>query len=197
MTPFDSSAADDLSIEAWLRQCGLPRLEARMLMQAATGLTHAQLITRSETLLSAAEQAQLAAWAKARHEGQPMAYLLGEREFYGRLFQVSPSVLIPRPETEHLVAAALAKMAASGVATPKVWDLGTGSGVIAITLALECPKAQVWASDVSVAALTVAQNNAMRLGASVQFKAGSWLDAFVGTLPPYSMDVVVANPPYI
>lgn len=169
-----------------------------MLLQAATGLSRSQLITQGHHLLSEAALAQLTRWSQARHEGQPMAYLLGEREFYGRVFKVSPSVLIPRPETEHLIDAALVKLAASGVAAPKIWDLGTGSGIVAITLALACPAAQVWASDVSAAALSVAADNARSLGANgVRLQEGSWFDAFVGEVPPFSFDLVVSNPPYV
>ncbi len=197
MTQLDSSHPAPMTVGGWLKSCSLPRLEARMLLQAATGLSRSQLITQDDRQLKTVEQAQLDAWAQARLQGQPMAYLLGEREFYGRPFHVSPSVLIPRPETEHLVEAAMAKIQAAATETPKVWDLGTGSGIVAITLALECPQAQVWASDVSVEALAVAQTNAEQLSASVCFKAGSWFDAFVGEIPPFSLDVVVSNPPYI
>ncbi len=198
MTQLDAPNTAPMSLDAWMKHSGLPRLEARMLLQAATGLSRSQLITQGEQPLAPTALAQLEAWAAARREGQPMAYLLGEREFYGRVFQVSPAVLIPRPETEHLVEATLAKIQASGLSSPKIWDLGTGSGIVAITLALECPQAQVWASDVSIDALAVAIDNAQRLGAErITFKAGSWYDAFVGEVAPFSLDVVVSNPPYI
>lgn len=180
------------TIAAWLGGCGLPRLEARMLVQQASGLSAAQLIIRDQECLDGAVLAQLNDWAARRLAGEPMAYLLGWREFYGRRFAVSPAVLIPRPETEHLLEAALAKLPHGG----SLWDLGTGSGVLAVSAKLERGDARVWASDISADALQVAQHNAKTLGAAVDFAQGSWFDAAVDAMPT-QFDVLVSNPPYI
>ena len=121
-----------------------------------------------------------------RMEGVPTQYITGRQEFYGREFRVSPAVLIPRPETEHLVEAALERLVDGG----RVADIGTGSGAIAITLALES-KSRVFAADVSVDALRVAQANAVALGADVSFVQADLMSAFA------SLQMVVSNPPYI
>ncbi|MGF6148442.1 Release factor glutamine methyltransferase [Kingella potus] len=181
-----------MTIENYLRRSPLPKNEARLLAQAATGLTHAELITRSRDPLQPDTAAALAALEARRLAGEPVAYILGSREFYGRRFAVSPAVLIPRPETEHLVEAALAHLPAHG----SVWDIGTGSGAIAVTLACERPSAQVYASDTSPAALDTARENAAACRARVRFACGSWFDAF----PPSecaAFDLIVSNPPYI
>lgn len=127
-----------------------------------------------------------------RLAGEPMAYLIGHREFMGRDFAVTPDVLIPRPETELLVETALAWLQDRPDAS--VLDMGTGSGVIAVSLALDAPGATVTATDVSATALQMAVRNAARLGARVDFAQGSWYDA----LPPLARyDLIVSNPPYI
>lgn len=127
-----------------------------------------------------------------RRGGEPVAYIVGRREFYGRDFSVSPAVLIPRPETEHLVDIALARLI--GIDEPRVLDLGTGSGCLAITLALECPEARVVGIDASPDALAVATQNARELAAgNVRFELGDWFAA----VPDQCFDVIVANPPYV
>lgn len=181
-----------LTLEQALRYHPLPRLEARMLLQhVRPGLTHARLIADPDLPLSQAEAALFEQLARRRLQGEPMAYLLGEREFYGRCFQVSPAVLIPRPETEHLVEAALQRQ---GPSAAKVVDLGCGSGAIAVTLALEAPAWQVQAVDLSAAAIAVAERNAQQLGASVCFHQGSWYQPLAGL---GRFDLIVSNPPYI
>ena len=120
-----------------------------------------------------------------------VAYLLGEREFYGRSFRVSPAVLIPRPETELIVDLVKARIVAG--AAPAVLDLGTGSGALAVTLALEIPAARVTAVDLSPTALAVARANAAALGAQVSFVESDWFAA-VGAA---RFDFIVSNPPYI
>lgn len=132
-----------------------------------------------------------------RERGEPVAYLTGEREFYGRTFRVTPVVLIPRPETELVVSEALACLAglASGVTSPPVVvDVGTGSGCIAVTMAIERPVARVIATDVSPDALGVAEDNARRLGVAdrIAFHHGSLL---AGVDAP--VDLIVSNPPYV
>lgn len=167
------------------------RLDARLLLQYATGCSHADLLARPETPVSVAARAQFSEWVERRAGGEPLAYLVGEAEFRGRVFQVSPAVLIPRPDTEVLVEQALVRL--SGIAQPRLLDLGTGSGIVAISLALECPAACVVAVDLSVAALAVAANNAGRLGATVDFRAGDWFAPVAGE----RFDLIVSNPPYI
>jgi release factor glutamine methyltransferase len=169
----------------------IDRLDARLLLQYASGCTHADLLARPETPLAAPAQARFAAWVERRAAGEPLAYLVGEAEFRGRAFQVSPAVLIPRPDTEVLVEQALAWL--QGRENPAVLDLGTGSGIIAVSLALECPAARVTAVDISSAALAVAADNASRLGAAVEFLAGDWYAPLVGR----RFDLIVSNPPYI
>ena len=118
----------------------IDRLDARLLLQHATGCSHSDLLARPETPVAAPAYAQFIAWVERRAAGEPLAYLVGEAEFRGRVFQVSPAVLIPRPETEVLIDLALERL--HGLVAPRVLDLGTGSGIVAISLALECPAAQ-------------------------------------------------------
>ncbi len=175
---------------AWARG-RIDRLDARLLLEHATGCTHTDLLARPETSVIAPAWAQFAEWVGRRATGEPLAYLLGEAEFRGRCFQVSPDVLIPRPETEVLIELAQARIA--GLAAPRLADLGTGSGIVAISLALECPAAQVVATDLSPGALAVARNNAGRLGARIDFRLGDWFAPLAGE----RFDLVVSNPPYV
>src|SRR5690606_5505708 len=115
-------------------------------------------------------------WAQRRRQGEPLAYLLGWREFYGHRFKVTPAVLIPRPETELLVECGLESLPPQGQPA-RLIDLGTGSGAIAVSIALSRPDVQVWASDLSASALEVAAENAATLGAAVQLAQGSWWEA--------------------
>lgn len=171
----------------------LPTSEARLLLAHVMGKPAAWLLAHDEQTLPAETLAAFQALLQRRAAGEPVAYLLGRREFYGRDFSVSPAVLIPRPETEFLVEFALKKVGAGDTAT--ILDLGAGSGCIAITLALECPGAQVTAIDASPAALAVAQENARRLApqATVRFLASDWFSALAGE----RFDLIVSNPPYI
>ena len=188
----DKTFPDMNTIDQLLRHSGLPRLEARMLLEAATGYNHAALLMRSDECLSENQAEQWQQMLVRRLAGEPMAYILGNREFYGRPFATTPATLIPRPETEHLVEAVLARLPTNG----KVWDLGTGSGAIAVTLACERPDVAVFASDISADALAVAAANAAALGAEVQFACGSWYQAF-SIEQTGLLDVIVSNPPYI
>ena len=169
----------------------IDRLDARLLLQYATGCSHTDLLARPETPVIAPAYAQFLEWVERRAAGEPLAYLVGEAEFRGRVFQVSPDVLIPRPETEVLIELALKKL--HGVAAPRILDLGTGSGIVAISLALECPTAQITAVDLSFAAISVARNNAGRLGATVHFRQSDWFENLAGE----TFDLIVANPPYV
>ncbi|WP_100126135.1 peptide chain release factor N(5)-glutamine methyltransferase [Snodgrassella alvi] len=181
-----------MTLDSWLHNCGLPRLEARMLLQQVLDISHGYIIAHGQQLISSSDQTRLNQLAQRRLAGEPLAYLLGWREFYSRRFQVTEAVLIPRPETEHLVEAVLAHLPEHGV----VWDLGTGSGAIAITVACERPDAQVWAADISAEALAVARTNAAALQADVSFGQGSWYQAQPQPAGN-SVDVIVSNPPYI
>lgn len=165
--------------------------EARLLLGHLLGRSAAWLEAHRDDPLLSGAAAEFSALVARRAAGEPVAYLLGTREFYGRNFRVTPAVLIPRPETELLVDLALQKVGAGGTAA--ILDLGTGSGCLAITLALELPLARVTAVDVSVAALAVARENVARLGARVECVASDWFAA----LPPARYDLIVANPPYV
>ena len=169
----------------------IERLDARLLLEYATGCTHADLLARPETEIIAPAAAQFMDWVERRAGGEPLAYLVGEAEFRGRVFQVSPDVLIPRPETEVLIELALERL--RDFATPRVADLGTGSGIIAISLALESPKTQIVAVDCSKEAISIARTNAGRLRAAVDFRIGHWFDP----LGDAKFELIVSNPPYV
>lgn len=166
-------------------------VDARILLREASGATAAQLIAFQERPLAPEAASLYLQWLERRVSGEPVAHILGEREFYGRSFRVSVATLIPRPETELLVELALHQTA--GQPQPRILDLGTGSGAIAVSIALEMPHAQVTAVDFSPAALEVAQANALALGAQVDFHSGNWFAA----LGPERFSCIVSNPPYI
>ena len=172
------------------------RLEARLLLQQATGLTASTLAAYPERLLDAPALAAYLALVARREQGEPIAYLLGSREFYGRDFHVAPGVLIPRPETELLVEQGVVKITARtrSPARPRILDMGCGSGAIALTLALECPDAAVTALDASPEALAIARQNAKKLAAPVEFIESDWFSALN---PQEKFDLIVSNPPYI
>lgn len=168
----------------------IPLFEARLLLGRLIERDAAWLIAHDDELLAVPMQLTFAQWVARRAQGEPVAYIVGEREFYGRPFRVTPQTLIPRPETELLVDRALAWLHGRSEAT--VLDLGTGSGCIAITLALESA-ARVTAVDRSATALAVARDNAERLSATVDFLDSDWYAA----LDDRRFDLIVANPPYI
>ena len=167
----------------------LTPLENRILLCHVLGLSRVALITQSERCLTAPEAQQLAALVARRVAGQPIAYLVGQREFFGLPFEVDPAVLIPRPDTELLVELALERLPPSGA----VLDMGTGSGAIAVALAHSRPDAAVSALDVSPAALAVARRNAAHNGANVTFLHSDWFAA----LGARQFALIVSNPPYI
>ena len=162
------------------------RLTAEVLLMRATGHDRAWLYAHGNDELIEVWWIHYGRYLHQRIKGEPTQYITGRQEFYGREFRVTPDVLIPRPETEHLVEAALAHSAET------ILDIGTGSGAIAVTLALET-KARVVATDVSLAALHIAQQNAHTLNAQVDFVACDLGAAFANE----SFDLVVSNPPYI
>lgn len=170
----------------------LPRLEQQMLWQHVLQMPRAWLIAHDTDPLAPEAVAAFLGLQARRLAGTPMAYILGWREFMGHEFQVSPAVLIPRPETELLVETGLDYL--KGRVAPRVLDLGTGSGAIAVSLSLGCPAATVVASDFSADALAVASANAQRLGAGVEFLCGSWYHALSDHK---GFDLIVSNPPYI
>lgn len=172
----------------------LPASEARLLLGHVIERPAAWLIVHDDHVLEEDQLLAFASLVARRAGGEPTAYLVGHREFFGREFAVSSGVLIPRPETELLVDIALRqKVGAGTTATARILDLGTGSGCLAITLALEIPQAQVTALDLSEAALHVARNNAQRHGAQLRLLQSDWFSA----LADERFDLIVANPPYI
>lgn len=176
------------------QQARLPRLEARILLACVTGKSQEWLVAHGLDEVEGPGIDQFMALARRRAGGEPIAYLAGEREFFGRRFRVTPAVLIPRPDTEVLAATALDLI--SGQPAPRLLDLGTGSGILAITLALERADAEIIASDVSSDALEVARQNATDLGAGrIVFKLGDWWQALDGVAPGFQL--IVSNPPYI
>jgi release factor glutamine methyltransferase len=146
--------------------------DARLLVQHVTGCTHVDLLVRPTQALSTDQWARLGALVKRRSDGEPLAYLVNSAEFYSLDFQVTPAVLIPRPETELLVELAIERL--QPLKAPRIVDLGTGCGVLAVTLKSLYPAAIVSAVDLSPAALEVARINAARHAVEVSFLAGDW-----------------------
>ncbi|HSN19815.1 MAG TPA: peptide chain release factor N(5)-glutamine methyltransferase, partial [Usitatibacter sp.] len=174
----------------------IDRVDARVLFAHLLGVNRAWLAANPMHVLTETQDAQLDTLVARRALGQPVAYLVGSREFYGREFSVGPDVLIPRPETETLVESALEALRHSRAdGNPSVLDLGTGSGAIAVTLACERPDLAIVATDASAAALDVARANAERHGCAdrIELARGSWY----GAVPGRRFDLVVANPPYV
>jgi release factor glutamine methyltransferase len=170
-----------------------PRLEAQLLLAHALGCTKIELYVRHEESPTEAHRTTFREMIKKRAEGMPVAYLIGYREFFSLAFQVSPAVLIPRPDTEVLVIETAQRMKRH--AEPHVLDVGTGSGCIAIALAKQHKTARVTATDISPAALAVAQQNATKhaVHERVTFLEGDMLDP----VRDQQFDFVVSNPPYI
>ncbi|MDP9200123.1 MAG: peptide chain release factor N(5)-glutamine methyltransferase [Pseudomonadota bacterium] len=167
-------------------------LDAALLLAHVLGLSRAALAARPELELTAAQAVRLGQLAVRRAVGEPLAYLTGRREFWSLELDVTPDVLVPRPETELLVEWALEALV--GRPHPAVLDLGTGSGAIALAIARERPDATVTAVDISEPALAVARGNAGRLAlANLQFLAGNWFEPVAAA----RFDVIVSNPPYI
>ncbi len=171
-----------------------PEQDARALASYALERSRAQLIAADELVLDATAHTRLEALLARRRNGEPIAYITRGREFWSLPLEVTPAVLIPRPDTELLVERALAQLAASRDEAPmRVCDLGTGSGAIALALAQSRANLAVFATDVSAAALDIAQRNARALGLTVSFVRADWLAPFA----PQSFDMIVSNPPYV
>jgi release factor glutamine methyltransferase len=175
---------------ALLENAGIavPRLTAEVLLGHAMGARREHFYAHPEQELREVEWLHYGRYLHERLGGKPTQYITHRQEFYGREFRVTPDVLIPRPETEHVVEAALEL--ARGAR--RVLDIGTGSGALAVTLALEMG-VQAWATDISAAAAGVAVGNATRLQAAVQVVVCDLMDA----IAPASMDLIVSNPPYV
>lgn len=173
-----------------LKTAPLDPLENRILLCHALKLTRVQLITQSERRLDLAEADTLAALLARRLQGEPIAYIVGQREFYGLDLRVTPAVLIPRPDTELLVELALERLPRQG----RLLDMGTGSGAIAVAIAHTRPDAAVTALDASAAALEVARGNAAMHQVRLQLLQSDWYQALPAGSP---FDVIASNPPYI
>ena len=165
-----------------------PRLTAEVLLSHALKRERVYLFGHSSDELTELAWIHYGRYLHQRIAGRPTQYITRTQEFYGRDFTVSPDVLIPRPETEHVVEAAIQRIRPGH----RVLDVGCGSGAIAVTLALESP-AEVWATDISLQALSVASRNARQLRARVQFLAADLLTPFQSQ----TFDVIVSNPPYV
>ena len=167
--------------------------DAELLLMHVLACDRAYLLTHPETQLTAEQAALYEAWLARRARHEPVQYIIGEQEFFGLTFRVTPDVLIPRPETEHLVEAALER--AGRESALRIADIGTGSGAIAVALAHALPRARVTALDISTAALVVAQENAKSHGVSdrIRFFKSDLLAAVTGE----QFDMIVSNPPYV
>jgi release factor glutamine methyltransferase len=178
------------TIASLQRQSKLDALDNRVLLCHALGVNRIALITQSERVLTAEESQRFNTLVQRRLAGEPIAYIVGQREFFGLPFEVNEAVLIPRPDTELLVELTLDRLPLQG----RVLDMGTGSGAIAVSLAHTRKDADVTALDVSPDALAVAQRNAANNGARVTFLQSDWYAALANATP---FDVIASNPPYI
>ena len=176
-----------MTVQEALAGAPIDAREARLLLAAATGFSEASVLAFPERELPTDPQALFLSHVSRRKAGEPIAYILGRKEFYGLELVVTPAVLIPRPETELLVELALERRPAS------VLDLGTGSGAIALALKRHHPAARVVAVDASAAALEVARRNAVKHGLEVELRHGRWFEAVAGE----RFEAIVCNPPYV
>jgi release factor glutamine methyltransferase len=183
-----------VKISAWLnvaRRAGLSQLDAQLLVAHALGATRTWVLAHDDQDLGAAALASLEALRSRRAAGEPLAYLVGEREFHGLMLAVTPDVLVPRPETEGLVAWALERVPQLPHAS--LVDLGTGSGAIALACKHRAPQLEVSASDQSASALAVARRNARRHGLAIDWSCGDWWAPHAGR----RFGLAVSNPPYV
>lgn len=176
-----------MTIQQALASSGIDPREARLLLAAASGFSEAAVVAFPEREIPAALVENYKLMTERRRQGEPVAYILGHKEFYGLELSVSPAVLIPRPETELLVEVALQKDPSS------VLDLGTGSGAVALAIKKQLPSIKVAAVEASAAALAVARRNAVKHNLEVEFLHGQWFRPVAGR----RFDVVVSNPPYV
>ena len=176
-----------MTVAQALQSAGIDPREARLLLAAATGFSEAAVLSHPGRNLPDAAAGLFAQHVERRRRGEPVAYILGRKEFYSLDLAVNPAVLIPRPETELLVELALERKPST------VLDLGTGSGAIALAVKKHLPSATVVAVEASAAALAVAQRNAVKHGLAVEFRHGRWFEPLAGA----RFDLVVSNPPYV
>jgi release factor glutamine methyltransferase len=168
------------------------RIEVQSLLQHVLKVSRAYLLAHSERCLDDHELARYGELLHRRLHGEPLAYIVGEREFFGLMFKVTPATLIPRPETELLVELALQRIPPQGVC--RILDMGTGSGAIALSIAHAWPDAEIMAVDASAKALDVARTNAQRLDiGNASFLQSDWYEM----LDTQHFDFIVANPPYV
>ncbi|MBN2575461.1 MAG: peptide chain release factor N(5)-glutamine methyltransferase [Deltaproteobacteria bacterium] len=172
------------------------RLDAELLATRAFHRTRVELYMHFDQPLGEPELADYRGLVERRLAGEPVAYILGRKEFWSLDFEVGPAVLVPRPETETLVEQALASLRSLPPASRprRLADVGTGAGAVALALKHECPAAEIVAVDVSADALAVARGNALRLGLDVAFRRGDLVEPLAGLAP---FDLVVSNPPYV
>jgi release factor glutamine methyltransferase len=175
-----------LTIEEALRAASIDAREARLLLAAATGFSEASVLAFPEKTLPSEATAKFRAFVQRRSSGEPVAYIVGHKEFYSLDLAVNPSVLIPRPETELLVELALQRDPST------VLDLGTGSGAVALAIKKHLPAAVVTGVEASAAALAVARRNAVKHGLDIRFVHGQWLQGL-----NERFDLIVSNPPYV
>jgi release factor glutamine methyltransferase len=176
-----------LTVQQILEASGIDPREARLLLAVATGFSEASVLAHPERQLPSPVEASFFEMTRRRAAGEPVAYILGRKEFYGLDLTVTPAVLVPRPETELLVDLALARKPASVV------DIGTGSGAIALAIKRHLPAARVVATDASAAALEVARRNAVRFNLDVELRHGRWFEPLAGE----RFEAIISNPPYV
>jgi release factor glutamine methyltransferase len=179
------------SIEGLLRESGLPRPEAEILLWTVLGCERIHLVAHAEETVDPSKARTARIWFARRRSGEPVAYIVGRREFYGLELQVTADALIPRSETERLVDLALERLPPASSA--RVLELGTGSGAIALALAALRPGLRIVATDISRGALALARRNALEHRAEIYFVRCDWF-ASVGAEP---FDLIVSNPPYV
>jgi len=176
-----------LTVAEALRGSGIDPREARLLLAEATGFSQASVLAFQEKEIQREAQERFLQFIERRKAGEPVAYVVGRKEFYGLELAVNPAVLIPRPETELLVELALER------GFSRALDLGTGSGAVALALKKQAPRSEVLAIEASAAALVVAKRNAVKHGLDVDFRHGRWFEPVTGE----RFDLVVGNPPYV
>ena len=195
MTLREALTSATRQLDASSGLCADAARDAALLLRHVLAISHAAQLTEPERELTTEQQATFDALILRRIANEPIQYITGEQEFYGLTLRVTPAVLIPRPETEHLVEAVLAEL---NLAQPlRILDVGTGSGAIAIALAFHLPNAQITAVDLSAAALEVAAANTARhaLAGRIRYLKSDLLDAFPPDEAPFA--AIVSNPPYV